>query len=65
MELNYDLKKIFLLTANPMIMENVLILNDRPLCEARRAHRQRRFLGPCARCGEYDGQDVGVSARFR
>jgi MoaA/NifB/PqqE/SkfB family radical SAM enzyme len=41
------------------------ILNDDPFRRLRRAHRCGALPEPCATCGEYDGRDVGVNARFQ
>jgi MoaA/NifB/PqqE/SkfB family radical SAM enzyme len=40
------------------------ILNDAPFRELRRRHRRGDFPEPCRGCGEFDGRDVGVNARF-
>jgi MoaA/NifB/PqqE/SkfB family radical SAM enzyme len=40
------------------------ILNGEPFRRLRALHRCGRFPQPCASCGEYDGRDVGVNARF-
>ncbi len=40
------------------------ILNGAPFRELRRRHRCGDFPKPCSGCGEFDGRDVGVSARF-
>jgi len=41
------------------------ILNGPRFQELRRCHRRGEFPGPCRDCGEYDGADLQVSARFR
>ncbi|MSR46528.1 MAG: radical SAM protein [Planctomycetes bacterium] len=40
------------------------ILNGAPFRALRRAHRCGEFPAICAGCGEFDGGDVGVNARF-
>jgi MoaA/NifB/PqqE/SkfB family radical SAM enzyme len=40
------------------------IVNDAPFRRLRRQHKCGDFPAVCAGCGEFDGRDVGVSARF-